>query len=136
MQISEYTTKEFSDLIYTLLSEIKDDGINKTEVVLQTPTTNSNFPCRVINVPLEQTTKTENAVPIVKSYQVTIENWAKLQRDVMDMGNRTDNALQSINLIRTTTSQVIFDEVTKKYRLIATYEVVYYGVHNSFEVIR
>lgn len=136
MQISEFSTRELSDLIYTYLSEIQDDRTTYTDVVLTTPTTTSKFPCRVINVPLEQVTKTENAIPIVKRYQVTIENWAKLQRDVMDMGQRTDEALRGINLIRTTTAQVIFDEVTKKYRLIATYEMDYYGVHNSFEVIR
>lgn len=136
MQISEFSTKELSDLIYTMLSEIKDDGTNKTDVVLQTPTTSSKFPCRVINVPLEQVTKTENAIPITKRFQVTIEHWGKLQRDVMEMGNRSDNVLRGINLIRTTTMQVMFDEVTKKYRLIATYELTYYGVNNSFEVIR
>lgn len=136
MQISEYSSRELSDLIYTLLSSIQDDGTNNTDVVLQTPTTSSKFPCRVINVPLEQITKTDNAVPIVKRFQVTVENWAKGQRDCMEMGTRTDEALRSINLIRTSTSVVIFDEVTKKYRLIATYEMEYYGVHNSFEVIR
>ena len=136
MQISEYTAKELSDEIYTLLSVIVDDGTTATDVVLQTPTTASKFPCRVINVPLEQITKTENATPIVKRFQVTIENWAKLQRTTMDMGARTDEALKAINLIRVSTTPVIFDEVTKKYRLIATYEMDYYGVHNSFEVIR
>lgn len=136
MQISEYNTRELSDLIYTKLSTIVDSGSNPTDVVLQTPTTNSNYPCRVINVPLEQVIATENAVPIKVRYQVTIENWAKGQRDCMDMGNKTDRALREINLVRTTTAQVIFDEVTKKYRLIATYEMTYYGVNNSFEVIR
>lgn len=136
MQISEFSTKELSDLIYTKLSTILDDGTNATDVVLQTPTASSNFPCRVINVPLEQITKTENAVPIITRYQVTIENWAKLQRECMSMGTNTDHALREINLIRTTTTPVLFDEVTKKYRLIATYEFNYYGVHNSFEVIR
>ena len=136
MQISEFSAKELSDLIYTMLSEIKDDGTNKTDVVLQTPTTSSKFPCRVINVPLEQVTKTDNAIPITKRFQVTIEHWGKLQREIMEMGNRTDSVLRGINLIRTTTMQVMFDEVTKKYRLIATYELTYYGVNNSFEVIR
>ena len=136
MQISEYSSRELSDLIYTKLSTIIDVGETPTDVVIQTPTTTSKFPCRVINVPLEQVIKTENATPIETRYQVTIENWAKGQRDCMDMGNRTDIALREINLIRTTTTPVIFDEVTKKYRLIATYEMNYYGVHNSFEVIR
>lgn len=136
MQISEYSAKDLSDLIYTKLSVIIDGGQTATDVVLQTPTTSSKFPCRVINVPLEQTTKSENAIPLVKRFQVTIENWAKGQRDCMDMGNRTDTALRDYNLIRTSTTPVVFDEVTKKYRLIATYEMNYYGVHNSFEVIR
>lgn len=136
MQISEFSAKELSDLIYTILSEIQDDGTHATDVVLQTPTTSSKFPCRVINVPLEAVTKTDNAIPVTKSFQVTIENWANLQREAMAMGNNTDNALRGINLIRTNTTQVIFDEVTKKYRLIANYEVTYYGVNNSFEVIR
>ena len=136
MQISELSTRELSDLIYTKLSVIRDDNTNLTDVVLQTPTTSSKFPCRVINVPLEQIVKTDNAVPVVTRYQVTIENWAKLQRDAMDMGNRTDIALRDINFTRTTTTPVIFDEVTKNYRLIATYELIYYGVHNSFEVVR
>lgn len=136
MQINEFSTRELSDLIYTKLSSIQDDGTHTTDVVLQTPTTSSNFPCRVINVPLAQITKTENAIPIVTRYQVTIENWAKGQRDCMDMGQLTDEKLREINLIRTTTSQIVFDEVTKKYRLIATYEMEYYGVNNSFEVIR
>lgn len=136
MQISEFSTKELSDLIYTKLSTIIDNGQTATDVVLQTPTTSSKFPCRVINVPLEQVTKTENATPIIKRFQVTIENWANLQRECMDMGTNTDLALREINLVRTTTAQVLFDEVTKKYRLIATYEMDYYGVHNSFEVIR
>ena len=136
MQISEYTTKELSDLIYTKLSTIYDESTTPTDVVLQTPTTNSKFPCRVINVPMEQVTKSENAIPIVTRFQVRIENWAKGQRECMDLGNRTDIALREINLIRTSTNQVMFDEVTKKYRLIATYEMNYYGVNNSFEVIR
>ena len=136
MQISEFSTKDLSDLIYTKLSTIYDDGQTATDVVLQTPTTSTKIPCRVINVPLSQVTKTENAIPVVTRYQVTIENWAKVQRDCMEMGNNTDIALREINFIRTTTTPVLFDEVTKKYRLIATYELNYYGVHNSFEVIR
>ena len=136
MQISEFNARELSDLIYTKLSTIYDDNENATDVVLQTPTTASKFPCRVINVPLEQVTKSENAVPVVKRYQITIENWAKGQRDCMDMADKTDTALRDINGVRTATTPILFDEVTKKYRLIATYELNYYGVNNSFEVIR
>ena len=136
MQISEFSTKELSDLIYTSLKDLKDDGTNKTDVVLQTPTATSKFPCRVIETPLKQVTQSDNAVPIKTRYQVTIEHWENIQRDVMSMGELTDSTLRGINLIRTSTSPMLFDEVTKKYRLNTTYEMTYYGVNNSFEVIR
>lgn len=136
MQISELSSRELSDLIYELLADIRDDGKNKTDVVLQTPTASSKFPCRVIQVPLDQVTKTENATPIVKRFQITIECWAKGQRECMDMGDRTDKVLRDKNLIRTITTPVLLDEVAKKYRLITSYEVDYYGINNSFEVIR
>ena len=134
--MNDFTTKDMSDLIYDILSEIKDKGKSKTEAVLQTPTTTSKFPCRVINTPLESINKTENATPILKTFQVTIEHWASKQRECMDMANKTDIELRKKNLIRTNTSQIIFDEITKKYRLITTYEVKYNAIFNSFKCIK
>lgn len=66
--MNDFTTKDMSDLLYSDLSEIKDDDKNKTEATLQMPTTESVFPCRLINTPLDSVTKSRNAVPIQKNF--------------------------------------------------------------------
>ena len=134
--MNDFTTKDMSDLLYDILSEIKDDEKNKTEAVLTTPTTKSKFPCRVIETPIESVDLTENAVPIRKTFQVSIEHWDSKQRKCMEMINKTDFELRKKNFIRTNTSPSVFDEITKKYRLITTYEVRYNAITNSFEFIK
>lgn len=134
--MNDFTTKDMSDLLYSDLSEIKDDDKNKTEATLQMPTTESVFPCRLINTPLDSVTKSRNAVPIQKNFQITIEHWASEQRKCMEMANNTDKVLQKRNMIRTNTQPISYDEITKKYRLITTYEVKYNAIFNTFEFIR
>ncbi len=134
--MNDFTTKDMSDLLYSDLSEIKDDDKNKTEATLQMPTTESVFPCRLINTPLDSVTKSRNAVPIQRNFQITIEHWASEQRKCMEMANNTDKVLQKRNMIRTNTQPISYDEITKKYRLITTYEVKYNAIFNTFEFIR
>lgn len=134
--MNDFTTKSMSDLIYDVLSKIKDNGIDETEVVLQTPTTDGVYPCRVINTPLESVMKTENAIPVRKTFQISIEHWESTQREAMEMANKTDLELRKKNLIRTNTSPILFDEITKKYKLITTYEVRYNALTDSLEFIR
>ena len=134
--IHEFTTKDMSDLLYDDLSIIQDnEGVN-TETVLTTPTTESIFPCRVIETPLESINKSMNAIPIRKTFQVSIDHWANEQRFCMEMSNNTDKKLKQRNLIRTNSSPIIFDQITKKYRFITTYEVRWNGITNSFEYVR
>lgn len=132
----EFTTKDMSDLLYDDLSTIQDnEGIN-TEIVLTTPTTESTFPCRVIDTPLENINKTQDGIPIRKTFQVSIEHWDNEQRFCMEMADRTDKQLQKRNFIRTNSSPIIFDQITKKYRFITTYEVRYNAITNAFSYIR
>ena len=132
----EFTTTNMSDLLYNDLSIIQDnEGVN-TETVLTTPTTESIFPCRVIETPLESVNKSINAIPIRKTFQVSIEHWASAQRFCMEMANNTDKKLQKRNFTRTNSSPIIFDQITKKYRFITTYEVRWNGLTNSFEYVR
>ena len=134
--IYEFSTKAMSDLLYDDLSVIQEnEGIN-TEAVLTTPTTESKFPCRVIENPLESINKTQNGIPILKTFQVSIEHWDNEQRFCMEMANKTDKQLQKRNFIRTNSSPIIFDQITKKYRFITTYEVRYNALTNSFSYIR
>ena len=134
--IHEFNTKDMSDLLYDDLSIIQDNEGENTETVLQTPTTESKFPCRVIGTVLENVNKTINAIPIRKTFQVSIEHWASKQRFCMEMANNTDKQLQKRNLTRTNSSPIIFDQITKKYRFITTYEVRWNGLTNSFEYVR
>lgn len=134
--IHEFSTKDMSDLLYDDLSIIQDnEGVN-TEVVLTTPTTESTFPCRVIDTPLESINNTNNATPIRKTFQVSIEHWDNKQRVCMEMADRTDKQLQKRNFSRTNSSPIIFDQITKKYRFVTTYEVRWNALTNSFSYIR
>ena len=134
--IHEFSTKNMSDLLYDDLSTIQDNENVNTEVVLTTPTTESIFPCRVIETPLESTNNSNNGIPIRKTFQVSIEHWDNEQRTCMEMANNTDKQLQKRNFTRTNSSPIIFDQITKKYRFITTYEVRYNALTNSFSYIR
>ena len=134
--IYEFSTKDMSDLLYDDLSIIQDNAGINTEVVLTTPTTESTFPCRVIDTPLESINNTNNATPIRKTFQVSIEHWDNKQRVCMEMANNTDKQLQKRNFTRTNSSPIIFDQITKKYRFVTTYEVRWNALMNSFSYIR
>ena len=134
--IHEFSTEDMSDLLYDDLSTIQDnEGVN-TETVLTTPTTESTFPCRVIDTPLESVNNTNNATPIRKTFQVSIEHWSGEQRFCMEMADKTDKQLQKRNFTRTNSSPIIFDQITKKYRFITTYEVRWNAITNAFRYKR
>ncbi len=134
--MNNFTIKDMTDLLYNILSKIKDNQENETKVVLQTPTTDNIFPIRVINTPIESVIKTQNAIPILKNFQITIEHWAIEQTETMEMSSKTDIELMKKNIIRTNTSQITFDEIIKKYKLTTTYEVRWEGLTNSFICIK
>lgn len=134
--IQEFTTRDMSDLLEEKLKPIKDNGKNNTEVTLQNPTTESKFPCRLINTPLDSIRKSNNTIPILKDFQITIEHWASKQRNCMEMASNTDKVLQKMNMLRTNTQPIIYDEITKKNRLITKYGVRWNALTNSFEFIR
>lgn len=128
--MTELTSKQFNDLIYDKLNELGD------EITLDNPTTESKFPCRTLGTPLEAVLKTENAVPILKQFQISISHWNQKQRECMDMANKTDNKLREYNMIRTNTCIISYDDITKKYRLITSYEVKWNGLFNAFQYIK
>lgn len=132
----EFTTKQMSDLLYDDLSQIKDDNENETEAILITPNTESIFPCRLIDTPLDSILKSKNAIPLMKDFKVTIEHWNEKQRNCMEMASNTDKTLQKRNMLRTNTQPIIFDEITQKYKLITSYEVRWNAITNTFEYIK
>ena len=134
--MKDFTTEQMSDMLNDMLENIEDIKETKTETTLTTPTTESKFPVRVINTPLESVNRSRNAIPIRKTFQITIEHWGDKQRFIMEMANNTDLELRKKNIVRTNTSPILFDPITKKYRLITTYEVRYNAITNSFEYVR
>lgn len=134
--IEEFTTKDMSDLLYDDLSQIKDNNENITETVLQTPNTESIFPCRVINSPIDSVLKSESGIPVLKDFQITIEHWCNSQRQCMEMASNTDKVLQKRNMLRTNTQQITYDEITQMYRFITIYEVRWESITNCLKFIR
>ncbi|MGN1012286.1 MAG: hypothetical protein ACI4ON_00425 [Clostridia bacterium] len=129
--MKDFTEKDMSDLIYEKLAELGQ------EVVLNTPTTESIYPCRVIQTPLVSIKNKENTNPVYKRFQITIENWTDTQRGCMDMINKTDEKLKELNILRINSNSIIlFDEITKKYRMIGTYEVNYNALYDAFFCIK
>ena len=124
--MSNLTTEGLTKLIYEKLENLE------YEIILSNPTTQSKFPAVVINTPLENVIKRQNTEVLQKRFQVTIECWADKKYKVMEMLEEISQALIDYNFIRTNTISDIFDEITKKYRLQATFEVKYNGITNSF----
>lgn len=128
--IIELKLKDFTTLIVNKLEELS------VEVALQNPTSESKFPCYIVQTPLRQDKKTDEGVPVKQRYSIAVEHWASKKYDVMSMSDETDVKLRELNFTRTGTLLDTFDEITKKYRLITNYEVNYNGLYNSFELVK
>lgn len=126
----DYTEKQFSDLMYEKLENLK------YEQTLQNPTTESIFPCLELHNPLRSVIKTLNAFPIKTMFQFSVTCWDSKPRTCMDMSNQVENKLRDYNLVRTNTSQIVFDSKTKKHGITITFEVYYNAIMDSFEYIK
>lgn len=123
--------KEFSDLIYDKLEDVYDN-----KPILSNPNTESKFPVLELHTPLKSVNKTENAVPILSTFQISITCWNEKQRQAMQTTEEVDAKLQEINLTRTNTSPAIYDSILQKYGITITFEVRYNSLTNSFHFIR
>lgn len=135
-EVESMTVEEINNAEVRTLATIESTIGEAIEVVLTQPTTESNFPCRVIDTPLEMVNKTDNAIPVLKTFQVSIEHWDNKQRFCMEMASNTDLILKDRNFIRTSSSPIIFDPITKKYHFTTTYEVKWNALTNAFHYIR
>jgi len=124
---------ELKDFVVLIVNKLKEQG---EEVVLQNPSADSIFPCRVVQTPLRQDKLSDDGIPVKQRYSIAIEHWANKKYDVMAMADSTDVKLREFNFMRTNTLLDTFDDVTKKYRLVTIYEVNYNGLYNSFELIK
>ena len=121
---------EFSDLVYEKLEKLY-----KNKPILSNPNTESKFPTIELHTPLKSVNKTENAFPILSTFQISITCWNEKQRQAMKMTDEVDKKLQEFNFIRTNTSRSIYDSILQKYGITITFEVIYNAIMNSFDFI-
>lgn len=123
--INNFTTEQLTKMIYEKLEPLG------YEIVLSNPTTESKFPVIVIDTPLESTAKRYNKEILQKQFQVSIECWASEKYDVMRIMEEVSQILINYNFFKTNTIPDVFEEITKKYRMIMTFEVKYNGLTNA-----
>ena len=127
--MKDLSIKEFSDYMY---EKLEDLGY---EIILTNITTESKFPCIEFHTPLKSVIKTQDAFPLFSTFQMQFTTWANKQREAMAMSNELEEKLRELNLVRTTTSEAIHDEITKKYGVTSTFEVRYNSITHSFDVV-
>lgn len=125
--MTEFSKKTFTQMVYTKLATIT--GLS---VVLSQPTNESIFPCAVIGNPLTSISRSENGFPAEIRVQIPIEYWASSKYSCMDLSDSGDIKLRDMNLIRTNTTLDTYDTITRQYRYVGNYEVIYDGIHNAF----
>lgn len=123
--ISNFTTEQLTKLIYKILESLK------YEVSLSNPTTESKFPLVLINTPLESTINRYNKKVLHKRFQVSIECWADGKYEMLQMMEEVSQIMIKYNFKKTNTTPDIYDDITKEYRMIMTFEVKYDGLTNS-----
>lgn len=129
--MKDYTIKEFSDLVYEKLENLYDN-----KPILSNPDTESKFPILELYTPLKSINKTDEAFPILSTFQMSITCWNEDPREAMQMTNEVDTKLRELNMIRTNTSPCIYDQILQKYGITITYEVRYNALTNSFDFIK
>ena len=129
--MKDLSIKDFSDLLYDKLVDLK------YKQVLTNPTTEDKAKELIeLHTPLKSVNKTENAFPILSTFQISITCWNEKQRKCMEMTSEVDTKLQEFNFTRTNTSPAIYDSILQKYAITITFEVRYNSITNSFQFIR
>ena len=129
--MKDLNIKELSDLVYDKLVDLK------YKQILTNPTTEDKAKELIeLHTPLKSVNKTENAFPILSTFQISIICWNEKQRKCMEMTSEVDTKLQEFNFIRTNTSPTIYDSILQKYGITITFEVRYNSITNSFQCIR
>lgn len=128
--MNEFNMEQFSNLVVEKLEN------NGNEVILTNPNNESKFPCTVVRTPIETILIREGTTPIRKRFSIQIEEWADQQTSCMARLSNTEMLLRELNILKTGNDISFKDDITKKYRVINTYETIYNGLTNSFDLIK
>lgn len=129
--MKDLSIKEFSDLVYDKLEDL-----NYKQTLSNSITEDKEKEVIELHTPLKSVNKTQNAFPILSTFQISITCWNEKQRKAMEMTDETDAKLQEFNFTRTNTSPAIYDSILQKYGITIIFEVRYNALTNSFEFIK
>ena len=129
--INKFNEKEFYNMVYKLLELLKYN------ITLAYPNIEINtFPLIELHNPLKNIIKTENGIPLLLSFQISITVWSEKTRECMNLIDIIEEELIKKNIQRTNISNSLYDSVLQKYSITTTYETKYYALTNAFQIIK
>ena len=105
-------------------------------VILSNPDDKEQFPSIVVSNPMKSIKITEDNIPVLTRFSISIESWTNSKYDSMGMFEQISKLLRQYNFVYVGSPIDMYDEITKKYRYGGRYEVNYNGLTNSFEKIK
>lgn len=107
-----------------------------SNVVLNNPDNEEQFPLTVVNSPMESIRTVEENIPIYKRFSINVEHWTNSKYESMTRYQEVNELLRKCNFTPVGTPTDLYDVATQKYRYGIRYEVNYNGLTNSFERIK
>jgi hypothetical protein len=126
--MTTFDNDEFTRLVVRKIEEL-----GTLDVVLSNPEASSVFPAAVVSTPLTRVLKSWENKPAEIAISVPIEIWANKKYDAIGFMDDVEAKLTELSMLRGSTVLDAYDDITKKYRYVANYEVVYNALHNSLE---
>ncbi len=129
--MKDLSIKEFSNLVYDKLNTLT------YKQILSNPTAEDKEKEIIeLHTPLKSINKTENAFPILSSFQISITCWSEEQSKSIDMTSEVETELRKLNFVGSNTNPTIYDTTLQKYGITVTFEVRYNSITDSFQFIK
>lgn len=106
------------------------------EITLDYPDNTQPFPLALVTNPMQSIKLTEDNIPVLTRFSITIEWWTNKKYESMKLFEETNKLLRQYNFLMVGNAIDIYDDNTKKHRFGGRYEVNYNGLTNSFERIK
>lgn len=122
-----FSTEAITRKITGAISEIEAFG--KDRVILNNPSTNAEFPCCVVQPPLQK----EVYLDAGRDLSITVEVWGNGQMEVLGLFDQVAKKLQELNFKTTNTTPLHRDEITGKWRYGGYFEGRWNAITNCIE---
>ena len=128
--MSELSIEEFTRIVVRILET------SNVDITLEFPSSDSPFPLGLVTNPMKYIRVHDNNNPVLTRFSIDVEWWTDKKYTSMQMFENASNLLREYNFKMVGGIIDIYDEVTRKHRYGARYEVNYNGLTDSFEMIR